>query len=333
LFFVLSDPTHLKLAFKALRMWATEQPLHHSLTPAEREFMARRRIETAFEDFNAPSPFQRLYRDVFACQMAAATALRKDLKAIGVPSRLYKGAAVVEQMLGGEPFSVMRDVDLVVPPDCAAKARAVLRHHGFHQSDFDLETRSLRDTDARRVAAYEAASYELYAFSRIERVALPSALADCPQLWQRAPIWHDGDSVLVLVTVDVHVRAAEDIPAEYLWRGTKEHSFIDRSVEAWLLATRYYLDLVRQKKRPILRDLFYLTQLLPQVDIGQCLELADRHDTLPAFYYTYNFLQAAGMPVDPLPPDILLKGNRKNDFGWQYGKLTGTLDASPSLAA
>lgn len=330
---MLNDTPHLNLAFKALRAWSNQQPLNHSLNAAEREFMARRRIETAFEDFAAPSPFQHLYRDVFARQMAAVTALRDDLEALDVRSRLYKGAAVVSQVLGGEPFSIMRDVDLVVPPDCAAKARAVLCHHGFRQADFDLETRRLKETDPNRVAAYEAGSYELYAFSRVERLPLPSALADCPQLWQRAPIWHDGDSVVVLVTVDLHVRAAQDIPAEYMWTGPADRPFIDRSVEAWLLATRYYLDLVRQKDRPILRDLFYLARLLPQADIGQCLDLADRHDTVPAFFYTYNFLQGAGMPVDPLPPDTLLKGNRKNDFGWQYGKLTGTLDASPPVAA
>ena len=330
---MLSDPNHLKLAFSGLRAWGNEKTLQVSLNPSEREFMARRRIETAFEDFSAPSRFQCLYRNVFERQMLAAEAVRNDLKVLNVRSRLYKGAAVVQQILGGEPFSLMRDVDLIVPPDCGAKARAVLSHHGFRQADLDLETRCLRESDDDRVAAYEANSYELYAFSRIERLPLPPELADCPQLWQRAPIWHDGDSVMVLVTIDVHVRAAEDIPADYLWTGPEDHHFIDQSIEAWLLATRYYLDLVRQKERPILRDLFYLARLLRKVDVDRCLEHAARHDTVPAFYYTYNFLQAAGVPIEPLHPDILLKGNRKNDFGWQYGKLAGTLDVVPPVAA
>ncbi|WP_430450082.1 hypothetical protein [Rhodophyticola sp.] len=328
-----STAQHLPLAMQALRAWAAGAPLILDVSPGEREAMARLRIETAFEDPAAPSPFQSLYRIVFARQRAAAEAVRADLARLSTPSRFYKGAAIVQDVLGGEPFSLMRDVDLVVPSDRASLARAVLRHHGFRQADFDTAERALRSYDPLKVAAYEDDSYELYAFSRIERFPLPELLAGCPELWQRAPIWLDGDEVLLLVTLDVHLRAAQDIPAEHLWSGPEDRPFVDPSVEAWLLATRYYLDIARQRPRPVLRDLFYLARLFPQAEIDRCVALATRHDSLPAMFYTYEFLRRLGMPGAALPETVLTDGNRRNDFGWQYGRLWGGVDGAPSLAA
>lgn len=316
----------IRLAFDTLSNWSSGQPAARTLTPTEREFMARRRIETVFEDLSAPTDFQHLYRDVYRTQLAAVKAVMADLATLNVPSRLYKGAAIVETCLNGEPLSIMRDMDLIVPPEHISLVRAILRQHNFSQGVFDLENQALIEASPEKIAQYEQGSYELFAYSRIAHVPLPQALSECVDLWQRAPIWKQDDKVLVLVTLDIHTSAATDIPRQYLWSGDPEAKFIEPSVEAWLLATRYYLELAENKKRPVLRDLFYLARLIPKADLQTCLELARRHHTLPAFYYTYQFLKSLGMPGEGLDSNLMISSDRKNDFGWQFGKLTGDLD-------
>ncbi|WP_152613074.1 hypothetical protein [Tateyamaria sp. ANG-S1] len=324
---------HLPLALEALGSWATGKTHIVELTASEREAMARWRIETAFEDLSAPTVFQTLYREVFQRQKKAIEAVRDDLAYLDVASRYYKGAAVIQTVLKGEPFSVMRDIDILVPPERASLARALLLRHGFEQSDFDITSKNLRSTEPARIAAYESGSYELYAFSKIERFKAPPELVRCPDLWQRAPIWLDNDEVVLLITVDVHLRAANDIPVEPLWTGSPDRPFVDPSVEAWLLATRYYLDLVRQQPRPVLRDLFYLARLFPKADLSRCLDLATRYETLPALFYTYETLRQFGMPGAPMDERCLTLGDRRNDFGWQYGRLCGRLDGPPAFVA
>lgn len=300
--------------------------------------LARVKLDSLFYLACQPNaPRQRLYDAAWRVERAALLELIGALDVAGVRSLVFKGAEHIERWYGSRPLSLMADVDILVDRASLVEVQRVLFTLGFRPAGFVLGE-GLVDRDIADIAEIEANHYQLPPFVRLTDLdADKEALAHAAAVGEN-PIYQAEDRVVLLLQLDVHHKVASDVDTEQFFeRAVPSALGIGATLSAadhvWFTLSRLYVEVALHGKRS-LRDFAYLLPLVAgsAVDWSVVLEQASTMELRPHLYYFLSFMNdlvEGVVPEDVLAELAPTRGARDYDFGWQLGKLLGTIDRSP----
>ncbi|MBL3610579.1 nucleotidyltransferase family protein [Rhodovulum sulfidophilum] len=314
-------------------------PLPYPVSPEVFQSVApalfKRRIDSLYYlQFDRNAEPQQQYRNVFEQQNRAFETVRDAARDLDCDVCVYKGLNYLFRVFDRDPINMMHDVDLVVRRADVPRIKQALRGLGYVQGDLVENTLEIVPRTQEFLESYDTEGYELYAFTKVLDFPAHPALNNA-----RGPVYKTSDAMKIAVSFDIHLSPSLDLGAQLIW----DHAVhvtaaaaacTDLTVQVWLSALRYYIEVALNRRRRNIRELAYITAALshPRLDWELFVALTHTHGTHPPIWYTLAFLDhVAELSI----PDWVLmslhptKGDRTFDFGWQYPKLFGLLDELP----
>lgn len=310
------------------------------MSASEVAWLRRRKIDSLHYIASASNDSdQHLYDVAMRLQLAAMETVLEELEGAGVPATVLKGADAATRYHSGRGLNLLADVDVLVVRSHIERSRSVLRDLGYVQGVL-TGTGEIRSADEEQIRRVEQDHYELYPFVKVESESLRAASgAECPA-W---PCFEDDDGMIrLVVSVDVHHGIARNIPGDDLCkravrRGHGHGLHLSNADLIWTILSRFYVDVGLDGKRS-LRDFIYVVPALrePDVDWDVVMRANATHRLGAVLFYFLAFLNDLLQGV--VPPEVLsecspVHTRRRQDWGWQLGKLFDFVDPLPPALA
>jgi hypothetical protein len=279
-------------------------------------------------------------RAIWAHQRTALLQLLDAADRRGIPMHVFKGAQICEKYFGSIPLGTKGDVDIIVPPDAEKATRTLLGDLGYIQADFDTNTLQLVPCGRETLDKHEKNNYTLKSFVRLEKIEW-AGRGDGPYGFS-SPTMNSKEFGQLLMNVDVAIGLDSSIDCTQLFaRATPSAFGIGKALSVedhyWYLCSVFYLKMFMFKSKVQLGQLCEIGILLARehkaMDWDYLLHRANLHDLFSPLFYLTSFLDE--LTNLNLPQQILTqfdprRGTRNRDFGWQFPKIFGLLDAFPS---
>jgi hypothetical protein len=285
-------------------------------------------------------PLLHVFEKVWEAQKSALNEVIGELGRTGIDLIVYKGAEVNERHGRSVPYTFRGDIDVLVRPSDAAKAKRVMGDLGYVQANFDTVGMKLAPIAADRIAAIEKDCYSLVSFARLLKIPIDPRLM-VPGVESCYPFYVVDDGILLVVAIDLATGLDQSIPAGPLF----DHSIDSPHVGAralrleehlWYLCTMFYVQVNQHRHNHKLSQMSDLSLLLSdshELDWDVVVSKAHKLEILPSMYYTLAYLSA--LAPKPLIPSSILErlvptdGSRARDYGWQIHKLLGLVEPLP----
>jgi hypothetical protein len=334
-------------AHDLIRLWASDRkqptPLEYDVELPDEviECLRTRKIDSLYYLLKPQlSPLQQMYDEAWNIQKSSVRQLVSTFEGENIDVLVLKGCELTSALLSGHALSGMVDCDLLLRRPDVNRARATMFEAGFRQIRTIPVAGRFLDADISEIAETESRHYELFPFSKLVPLEIPSF---DPSIMCRGvydPVFIIDGSVYLRLSIDLHHAVATDVQSD---------QFFDRSVPSslgigktlsptdhlWFTTSRYYNEIALHGKRS-LRDLAFIGMVLRRmpIDWSLIISIANEYDFRPSLYYLLTYISR--LASSPIPNSILeelspTRGSRQRDWGWQLGVLFDSIEPMPTV--
>lgn len=287
-------------------------------------------------------PLQRIYNRIWAAQRRMFREAVEALMQRGIPALVFKGVEFMSRHFGSRCMHGVGDADVLVPREALGDAVVVLQDLGYDHRTFDYDIQKWYTRDPLDVAQFNATNpVEISELNR----ALPLSLTDqeielCRQLKLRCVVFPES-APQCSVAVDLHYNVGRHFQIDHLVQRAVPGALgaglaFSATDHLWIASLRYYKDGACVKPES-LHHLAYLTRHVAKSDIDwdvlvrEVTEINGHLHGAPAMFYTLGLLAQIDQRL--VPREIIDRlrpiGERRHDWGWQFGKLFGFAEPFP----
>jgi hypothetical protein len=306
--------------------------------------LVHRNISTLYYiAFDPHNPAQRMCDRLWAVQRRLAHDAVAALISRGIPALVFKGVDFLARHFGPHRLLNIGDVDVIVPHQTLGDALLVLQDLGYDNRRFGYSVNKWSDDDPFIVADWEAThDHELWPLSYSEPINLSDEESElCREIKPRGIAFAERGPECHF-KIDLHFNVGPDFRIENAIARAIPGAIdvglaFSASDHLWLAAVRYYKGVACYDIDKI-HHLAYLTRHLARSAIDWDLVVREVTEVnshiayaAPAMFYTLGLLAHIDQRLVPreIVDRLRPSGARRDDWGWQVGKLFGFTEACP----
>lgn len=306
--------------------------------------LERRNISTLYYiAFEPQHAVQRLCDRVWEVQQPMIRDAVATLTARGIPALVFKGVEFLARHFGSHRVVDLGDVDILVPRETLGDALVALQGLGYDNRYFDYAANRWEDDDPIKVAHWHAThDHEMWPVNFARPMSLTRDEIELRQrLKLRGVAFPDG-SPACKVKIDLHFNVGPEFRLEDALQRAVPGAIgaglaFGPSDHLWLAIVRYYKS-VACYEVDSLHHIAYVTRHLARSVIDWDIVLREVLETnahiqhgAPAMFYILGLL--ARIDERLVPREVIERfrpsGARRDDWGWQIGKLFGFTEPCP----
>lgn len=238
------------------------------------------------------------------------------LESAHVDHHLIKGSALGPLYYPSVALRPMQDLDIVVHPADALKARRVLFDLGYSHGIWNPGNNKFKRMWPRVDREYIASHHELPSVTKTLEVPSPLLTQEIPESWRKKHIkcFVDADRTMTIpVFVDLHVNLSTGLDLADVWWNAQRELVLGRLVRVqsattmlWFIAARLYHEAFEYGtiKLNMFGDLDAVMRTRAnQIAWEQILRVAQTYSMQAPLYYVFSQLRA--LAAAPIPVDVL----------------------------
>lgn len=241
----------------------------------------------------------------------------------GIKYFLLKGTALSGILYPDPLVRPMLDLDLMILPQDAHRARGTMRDLGYLHALWNPDTNAITPLATNQIAEYQSEHYELPAFMKRVYAKSPVPHQFVPKSWRKKHLkcWVGKDGTLCFpIFVDLHINLSLGFDLVDVWNDVQQEKLFDRTVTVqsatgmlWFIASRLYHEAFHFNtfKLIMFGDLHtILHKRGDAVNWNQLIYVAKKYGMQPPLYYVLT--QLRNLTSADVPEHVLtaLRPNR-----------------------